>query len=128
MSYKCTEEQWSKHPRHDKYQSRLHADLALVRQSTCIVGGDWLEDSGDVKETSSLVKTKVQSKIMDLRRVAYGNEHRDPRPVILATVCGLEEPQEKVSEDRASRCGGTEYREELFAICPIYPTRQQRSS
>ena len=59
MPYQCTEEQWSKHPRHDKYQSRLNADLTLVRQSTCVVGGDWLEDSSDVKETSSLVKTKV---------------------------------------------------------------------
>ena len=54
--------------------------------------------------------------------MTYGNEHCNSRPVILASIRGLEEGQEKISEGRAGRCRGTEYHEELFAIrsvCPI---------
>ena len=58
--------------------------------------------------------------------MTYRNEHRDSRPVILPTIRGLEEPQEKVSEGRTSRCRGAEYREELSAIRTIHPTCQQR--
>ena len=58
--------------------------------------------------------------------MAYRNEHYDSRPLVLA-FRGLEEPQQEISEGRADRCRDTEYREEPFAICEIYPTRQQRS-
>jgi len=58
--------------------------------------------------------------------VAYRNKHSNPRPVVLASVRGLEEPQEEIGDGSAGRCRGAEYREELFAICPVCPTRQQR--
>ena len=58
--------------------------------------------------------------------MAYRNEHRDSRPVVLASICGPEEPQEEIGEDSTDRCRCTEYREEPFAICAACPTRQQR--
>lgn len=58
--------------------------------------------------------------------MAYRNKHSNPRPVVLASVCGLEEPEEEIGEGSAGRCRGAEYCEELFAICPVCPTRQQR--
>jgi len=62
MPYHCTEERWGEHPPHNKCQSRLHADIIVVRRCTRVAGGNWLENSGNIEETSSLKKANVQSK------------------------------------------------------------------
>ena len=58
--------------------------------------------------------------------VAYRDEHRNSRPVVLASIRRPKDPQEKVSESSAGWCRGAEYCEGFFAICAVYPVPQQR--